>query len=179
MQKTKTEIIMDADEIAQTIDKLQKEIKTKYQKSLQNLQFIGILAGGYPLALRLSSLIEKETKVSIPVGKLDIALYRDDLSSRDKFVTIRETDIPFDITNKNIILVDDVLFNGRTIRSALNALMDFGRPSTIELAVLIDRGHREVPIYANYIGKTISTPPASHVNVKLLEIDGEDVVCQT
>ncbi|MEK7298943.1 MAG: bifunctional pyr operon transcriptional regulator/uracil phosphoribosyltransferase PyrR [Candidatus Margulisiibacteriota bacterium] len=146
---------------------------------LKRLVLIGILTAGHPLAQRIAKQIQQQTGKAIPVGKLDITLYRDDIISGDRFVTVRESDIPFDINHRHVILVDDILFTGRTIRSALNGLADFGRPDVIETAVLIDRGHRELPILANYVAKTLSTQKTDHVDVQLLEIDGEDRVVLT
>lgn len=144
--------------------------------ALDQIVLVGILSSGYPLAQRLAFFLEKETGTPVQVGKLDVALYRDDLFSRQDFVTLRESDIPFSIAEKILILVDDVLFHGRTIRAALNALLDFGRPRAIELAVLIDRGHRQLPIFAHYCGKQIQTSPDDHVQVQLYEIDGDDKI---
>jgi pyrimidine operon attenuation protein / uracil phosphoribosyltransferase len=147
-----------------------------HKKELENVVLIGIVTAGYPIAQRIANIIKKETDRDLLVGKMDVALYRDDLLSRDTFVTIRETDIPFDVTGKHLILVDDVLFHGRTIRAALNGLLDFGRPATIELAVVVDRGHRELPIFANFIGDKIKTNKTDHIKINLLEVDGEDSI---
>ncbi|MCP4049155.1 MAG: bifunctional pyr operon transcriptional regulator/uracil phosphoribosyltransferase PyrR [bacterium] len=171
----KENIILSSNEISQIINELADNIKNNCT-DINNLVFVGILTAGYPLAIRISKILQKECGVEIPVGKLDVALYRDDLLSRGKFITIRESDIPFDLLGKTLVIVDDVLFNGRTIRAALNALLDFGRPNAIELAVLIDRGFRELPVYANYVGRKIDTEKEDHISVKLYEINGEDSV---
>lgn len=175
-RKKQSTLILDAAHMEQALKNLATQITTTHNDTLAQVVFIGIVSAGYPLALRLSRLIAASHKIEIPVGKMDVALYRDDLLSRGKFVTLRETDIPFDLTDKYVILVDDVLFHGRTIRAALNALLDFGRPATIALAVLIDRGHRELPILANFVGETVDTHKTDHVQVQLYEIDGEDSV---
>jgi pyrimidine operon attenuation protein / uracil phosphoribosyltransferase len=176
MKKTeKQTVILESDSISENITNIVKSIHKKHN-NFKNLVFAGILSAGYPLANRIAKQIKKEYNAEIPVGKLDVALYRDDLLSRGKFVTIRESDIPFDLNGKTLVIVDDVLYNGRTIRAALNAMLDFGRPASIELAVLVDRGHRELPIFANHIGSEIKTNKLDHITIKLYEIDGEDSV---
>jgi pyrimidine operon attenuation protein/uracil phosphoribosyltransferase len=142
----------------------------------QNLVLVGVLSNGYPLAERISHLIEKKTSVKTPVGKLDISLYRDDLTLRGEFITVRESDIPFRIDDKILILIDDVLFHGRTVRAALNALLDFGRPAKIELGVLIDRLHVQLPIFAHYVGQRLCVDRHDHIHVSVYEIDGEDKI---
>ena len=143
---------------------------------LEELIFIGILTHGVPLAERLSRYIKEKANIVVPVGKFDVSLYRDDILKKGSYMTLREPQIPVDLTDKIVILVDDVLFHGRTIRAAMDGLLDFGRPAKIELAVLIDRGHRELPIMANYIGKSIETNESDHIQVRLLEVDAEDSV---
>lgn len=140
------------------------------------LVLVGILSNGFPLAERLSHLIDRKMNIRLPVGKLDVSLYRDDISMRGEFITIRESDIPFGIDDKVLILVDDVLFHGRTIRAALNALLDFGRPAKIDLAVLLDRGFRQIPVFARFVGHEITTDPHDTVRVSLYEIEGEDKI---
>lgn len=137
-------------------------------KGVEGLCLVGIQRGGVHLAMRLSARIKAIEGAEIPVGSLDISLYRDDLDMRGHPV-VRETDIPFDINGKRIILVDDVLFTGRSIRAAMDALIDFGRPAQIQLAVLIDRGHRELPIRADYAGKNIPTSLSENIEVQLEE----------
>lgn len=168
-------IIKNGDQLHDLVVQLSEQI-TAAHSDLSDLVFVGILSSGYPIAERISHQIQKDKGVKIPVGKLDVALYRDDLFSRGGFVTIRESDIPFSIENKTLVLVDDVLFHGRTIRAALNALLDFGRPDRVELAVLVDRGHRELPIFAHYIGLPLETTKDDHIRIRLLEIDGDDSI---
>jgi len=143
---------------------------------LDHLVFIGILTRGYPLAQRLAHYIFELSGHQLLVGKLDVSLYRDDLLDRSIFVTVNQTDIVFDIRNKTVILVDDVIFSGRTIRAALAGIADFGSPDAIEVAVLIDRGFRKLPVFANYVAHSIDVNDAYHVQVKLFEIDGSDEI---
>jgi pyrimidine operon attenuation protein/uracil phosphoribosyltransferase len=145
-------------------------------KGAEHLVLVGMQTRGVPLAHRLVSTIKKLEGVTIPVGSLNISLYRDDLSSLELKPVIHRTDIPTDITDKQVVLVDDVFFTGRSIRAAMDAIMDMGRPKTIQLAVLIDRGHRELPIRADYVGKNIPTSTFEEIKVQVIEIDGEDKV---
>jgi pyrimidine operon attenuation protein/uracil phosphoribosyltransferase len=145
-------------------------------KGIDRLCLVGIQRGGVHLAKRLSSKIKEIENKEIPVGSLDIAFYRDDLSIRKGQALVRKTDIPFEVTDLKIILVDDVLFTGRSIRAAMDALMDLGRPAAIQLAVLIDRGHRELPIKADYVGKNIPTSMSEKVEVELEEDGLEDKI---
>lgn len=144
-------------------------------KGSRNLVFLGIQKKGIPLAERIREHIKDMEKTEIDFGKLDISFYRDDIDKKIK-TDFNITDIPFEIKDKDIILVDDVLFTGRTIRAALDAIMDFGRPKSIQLVVLIDRGHRELPIRADYVGKNLPTSLNEYVEVKFKEIEGEDKV---
>lgn len=144
--------------------------------SLSELVIVGIRSRGNILASRMVKGIKKETGIEIPLGILDITLYRDDFTSVGPDPIVRETEIDFDITGKNVILVDDVLFTGRTIRAAMDALIDFGRPSSIRLAVLIDRGERELPIQPDYVSKKMTVNAGEIVEVKLKEIDGKEGV---
>ena len=137
---------------------------------------IGIRRRGVPLAARIASKIDEFERRAPVLGSLDITLYRDDLSTVGTRPVLKHTNIPFSIDGRTVVLVDDVLFTGRTIRAALDELVDFGRPSRIELAVLIDRGHRELPIQADYVGKTVKTDRGDMVDVRLVEIDGRDEV---
>ena len=146
------------------------------QKDAATVAIVGIQSRGVPLAARLAATLRKNTGKKVDVGSLDITLYRDDLSTVGTRPVLKATNIPFSIDARTVILVDDVLFTGRTIRAALDELVDFGRPSRIALAVLIDRGHRELPIQADYIGKTVKTARADMVDVRLVEIDGKDEV---
>jgi pyrimidine operon attenuation protein/uracil phosphoribosyltransferase len=162
-------------DIDRALTRMAHEIIEK-NKGIDRLCLVGIQRGGVYLARRLSSKIKEIEKKEIPVGSLDIALYRDDLSIRKGQAVVRKTDVPFEITDFKIILVDDVLFTGRSIRAAMDALMDLGRPATIQLAVLIDRGHRELPIKADYVGKNIPTSSRENVEVQLEEEGLEDKV---
>ena len=163
--------IMDQEAIRRAIMRMAHEICEKQGQS--QLALIGIRTRGVTLANRLSCAIEEIEKIKVPVGILDITLYRDDLTMVGSKPLVRETLIDFDITAKRIVLVDDVFYTGRTIRAALDALTDFGRPGKIELAVLVDRGHRELPIRADFVGKNIPTSKEQNVNVTLDENDGK------
>lgn len=166
---------MDEDNIRRAMYRLSHEI-TEHNKGTSDLILVGIRTRGVPLANRLAELIREQEKTTIPVGTLDITFYRDDLSLISSQPVLHRTELPVDITHKKVILVDDVLYTGRTVRAALDALMDHGRPDSIQLAVLIDRGHRELPIRADYVGKNVPTSKREVVHVKLAEIDGEDRV---
>ncbi|MBU0758795.1 MAG: bifunctional pyr operon transcriptional regulator/uracil phosphoribosyltransferase PyrR [Candidatus Omnitrophica bacterium] len=167
--------ILTKEEIARAVTRISHEILEK-NKGSRELAIVGIRNRGYFLAERIAASIARIDGARLPVGALDITLYRDDLSVASEQPIIHKTDIDFDIEEKNVILVDDVLYTGRTIRCALDALIDFGRPRTIQLAVLIDRGHRELPIRADYVGKNLPTSQKELVQVKLEESDGEDSV---
>ncbi|MCQ9208069.1 MAG: bifunctional pyr operon transcriptional regulator/uracil phosphoribosyltransferase PyrR [Omnitrophica bacterium] len=168
-------MIMDKEAIARALTRIAHEIIEK-TKGTKELAIIGIRNRGAYLAERITALIEKIEGIKIPVGILDITLYRDDLTTIAEHPQVHKTEIDFDITGKKIVLVDDVLYTGRTIRSALDALIDFGRPRYIQLAVLLDRGHRELPIRADFIGKNVPTALKETVQVKLKEADGKDEV---
>jgi len=171
----KKTVILKTKEIQNLIDNItEKIINDNFE--LKSLGFIGILTRGVYIANRIISKIKKIKKIDIPLGTLDITFYRDDINSIDKQPIAKETNIPFDINNKNIILVDDVLYTGRSIRCALDAIMDLGRPLKILLAVLIDRGHREIPIQPDYCGKKIQTFYTDEIQVKLREIDKNDQI---
>ena len=143
-----------------------------------NLVLVGMHSRGVPLAHRISSAIERFEDVKVPVGKLDIGMYRDDISEKGSPV-MKPTDIPSDITDKTVVIIDDVLYTGRSIRAAMDAISDFGRPSQMQLGVLVDRGHRELPIRADYVGKNVPTSREEDVQVRLQEIDGEDAIVIT
>ncbi len=162
-------------DIDRALTRMAHEI-TEKNKGTERLCLVGIQRGGVHLAKRLASKIKIIEKKEIPVGSLDIAFYRDDLSIRKEQATVRKTDVPFEVTDLKIVLVDDVLFTGRSIRAAMDALMDLGRPAAIQLAVLIDRGHRELPIKADYVGKNIPTSLSENVEVQLEEEGLEDRV---
>jgi pyrimidine operon attenuation protein/uracil phosphoribosyltransferase len=166
--------VMDSEEIRRAVTRIAHEIIER-NKGAENIAIIGIQSRGVPLARRLSDLIEKIEGVSVPVGSLNIAFYRDDYATRQP-QSIGKTEVPFDVTGKKVVLVDEVLYTGRTIRSALDALMDMGRPEAIQLAVLIDRGHRELPIRADYVGRNLPTSHREEVVVKLNETDGDERV---
>ncbi len=167
--------LMSASEIDRTLVRLAHEILER-TRDLEKLVFIGIRRRGVPLAQRLSKKIEALERHAIPVGVLDITLYRDDLSTVSHQPVINSTDIPFPVAGKDVILMDDVLYTGRTIRSALDALFDHGRPSRVQLLVLIDRGHRELPIEAQYTGRMVQTTDDEIIEVKFQEIDGMEKV---
>ena len=168
-------IIMNAADIRRTLARISHEIIER-NKSTQHLVLVGMRTRGVPLANRLSANIEGFEGVKIPVGALDISLYRDDLSSLELQPIVRSTDIPVNTDNKVIILVDDVLYTGRSTRAAMDALIDLGRPHSIQLAVLVDRGHRELPIRADYVGKNMPSSRHEEIQVRLEESDGMDEV---
>ena len=167
--------VLDKDALSRVIIRIAHEILEK-NKGAKDLCLIGIRTRGAHLAKRIAECIGKIDNESAAVGILDITLYRDDLTLIAAQPVVRKTEIGFEITGKNIVLVDDVLYTGRTIRAALDALIDFGRPKSIQLAVLIDRGHRELPIRADYVGKNIPTSQNETVEVRLSEADGVDEV---
>lgn len=167
--------LLNKKDIDRILSRMAHEVIEK-NKGSENLCLVGIQRGGVHLAKRLASKIEAIEQVTIPVGSLDISLYRDDIGRRLGHPVVRKTEIPWDITDIKMVLVDDVLFTGRSIRAAMDALMDFGRPAQIQLAVLIDRGHRELPIRADYVGKNIPTSKTENVDVQLEEEGLEDKV---
>jgi pyrimidine operon attenuation protein/uracil phosphoribosyltransferase len=168
---------MDADRMARTLSRIAHEILER-NRVLAEVALVGIRARGVPLAARLARLLHDLAGAEVPTGSLDITLYRDDLMRHavGPQPVIRRTEIPFSLDDRLILLVDDVLYTGRTIRAALDALIDFGRPKAIQLVVLIDRGHRELPIRADYVGRNIPTSRQQSVQVRLTEIDGRDEV---
>ena len=167
--------LMSASEIERTIVRLAHEIVEK-NNGADNLGLVGIKRRGVPLAQRLAKILARIEKVEVPVGTLDITLYRDDLSAVGHRPEVRPGAMEFDIQDKNIILVDDVLYTGRTIRAALDALFDHGRPRRIQLAVLIDRGHRELPIEAGFVGRKVPTSNSEIIEVQFQETDGAEKV---
>jgi pyrimidine operon attenuation protein/uracil phosphoribosyltransferase len=171
----KYDTVLDASDIDRILTRITHEI-LEVHKGAENLCLIGIQTRGVYLAKRIQSKIKKTEGVEIPTGDMDITLYRDDWTRISHQPIVQTTDIPFSIDGKQIVLVDDVLFTGRTIRAAMDAIIDFGRPDRIELAVLVDRDHRELPIQANYAGKFIETRRSERVNVFLLETDGVEKV---
>jgi len=172
---TQKKVVMDAEAIDRSITRISYEILER-NKGTDDLVVIGIRTGGACLARRLGEKIAKIEGSEVLVGILDITLYRDDLMTGTKKPRLRKTDIPFSLDNKKVILIDDVLFTGRTIRAAMDALIDFGRPRLIQLAVLIDRGHRELPIRADFIGESLPSAFWDKVDVKLREEGKEDEV---
>lgn len=167
--------IMDEAGIRRALTRISHEIVEK-NKGVTGLALIGIRRRGGPLAERLAGKIKDIEGVEIPVGVLDITLYRDDLTTLAWQPMVLRTEVPFDITGKIIVLTDDVLYTGRTVRAALDALIDLGRPKCIQLAVLVDRGHRELPIKADYVGKNVPTSKKEIITVRVKEIDGKDEV---
>ncbi len=167
--------LMSASEIDRTLVRLAHEILER-TSDLNSLAFIGIRRRGVPLAQRLAAKIEALEQRKMPVGILDINLYRDDLSTVSHAPVVNATDIPFAVTGRDIILMDDVLYTGRTIRAALDALFDHGRPARVQLLVLIDRGHRELPIEASYVGRHVQTTSSEIIEVKFSEIDSMEKV---
>jgi pyrimidine operon attenuation protein / uracil phosphoribosyltransferase len=170
-------IVMDADRIGRTLTRIAHEIVER-NKGVDDLALVGVRTRGVPLARRLARSLREISGHDVPTGALDITLYRDDLMRHavGPQPQVRRTEIQFSIDNRKILLVDDVLYTGRTTRAALDALIDFGRPKAIQLIVLVDRGHRELPIKADYVGKNLPTSPDESVQVRLLEIDGQDEV---
>ena len=170
-------VVMDADRIGRTLTRIAHEIVER-NKGVEELALVGVRTRGVPLARRLARSLREITGQDVPTGALDITLYRDDLMrlAVGPQPQVRRTEIQFSIDNRKILLVDDVLYTGRTTRAALDALIDFGRPKAIQLIVLVDRGHRELPIKADYVGKNLPTSPDESVQVRLLEIDGQDEV---
>lgn len=168
--------ILDSTGVDRTITRIAHEILEK-NKGTESLALVGIERGGAILAERFRSKIESIEGVSVPKGSIDITLYRDDLGGTATQPLLRSTRLEFDLKGKKVILVDDVLYTGRTVRSALDAIIDFGRPEGVQLAVLVDRGHRELPIRADYVGKNIPTAQDEEIVVRLQEKDGVDEVC--
>jgi len=170
-------VVMDADRMSRSLTRIAHEIVER-NRGIGDLALVGIRERGVPLARRIAAELNRISNTDVPTGALDITLYRDDLMRQavGPQPLVRSTDIPFDIDNRVILLVDDVLYTGRTIRAALDALIDFGRPRSIQLVVLIDRGHRELPIKADYVGKNVPTSRRESIQVRLQEVDGHDEV---
>ena len=174
MRKLKAQIIDDAG-FDRTVTRLAHEILER-NKGAASIVIVGIRTRGEFIARRIAKTIEQVENVTLPIGSLDITLYRDDLLGKLEQPQLKGTDILFDLTGKDVILIDDVLYTGRTIRAALDELIDLGRPRTIQLAVLVDRGHRQLPIRADYVGKNIPTMASESIRVHVREVDGEDAV---
>ena len=170
-------VVMDADRIGRTLTRIAHEIVER-NRTLNDLALVGIRSRGEHLARRLAEQLQQIAGRAVPTGALDITLYRDDLMRQPvgPQPLVRSTEIPFSIDDRVILLVDDVLYTGRTVRAALDALIDFGRPQAIQLVVLVDRGHRELPIKADYVGKNLPTSRRESVQVRLEEVDGDDEV---
>ncbi len=167
--------IMDEDAIRRATTRIAHEVIER-NKGIKDLAIIGIRRRGGPLAERLANCIKEIEGEKIPVGVLDITLYRDDLTALGPQPLVRRTEVDFDLNDKIVVLVDDVLYTGRTVRAAMEALTDLGRPRSIQLAVLVDRGHRELPIKADYVGKNVPTSRQETISVRMVEIDGIDEV---
>jgi pyrimidine operon attenuation protein/uracil phosphoribosyltransferase len=170
-----TSVVFDAKDISRAITRISHEILER-NKGANNLALIGIRTRGVTLAQRIRVKINEIENTEIDFGILDITLYRDDIASGKQNPLVEKTSIPFPLEGKQVVLIDDVLFTGRTIRAAIDALIDFGRPSTVQLGVLIDRGHRELPIRPDYVGKNIPTSKNNRVRVRMSEDDGIDEV---
>ncbi len=172
-------ILMDASAISRALTRISHEILEK-NKGLSDLVIIGIQRRGVPMAKRIAGILESIEGMKPPVGVLDITFYRDDLSMLSAHPIVNGTDIPLDVNDKTIVLVDDVLYTGRTVRAAIEALFDMGRPASIQLAIMVDRGHRQLPVRADYVGKNVPTSNMESIRVELAEVDGEDrvVLCE-
>lgn len=168
-------VLLDDKAIQRTLLRIAHEIIEK-NKGIEDLVLIGIKRRGYPIAERIAEQIAKIEGTAVPVGSVDITLYRDDLSSINEMPKINSRDLGIQVKNKKVVLVDDVLYTGRTVRAAIDAVLDNGRPKMIQLAVLIDRGHRELPIRADYVGKNIPTSKSELISVEVAEIDKNDSV---
>ncbi len=170
-------VVMDADRMGRSLTRIAHEIVER-NRGLDRLALVGVRTRGVPIAKRLAHRLQEITGQEVPTGALDITLYRDDLMHNPvgPQPVVRSTDIPFSIDNRVIVLVDDVLYTGRTVRAALDELIDFGRPKSIQLVVMVDRGHRELPIKADYVGKNVPTSRSESVAVRLEEVDGTDEV---
>ncbi len=166
--------LLTPDGIDRSLRRISHEILERNAASLDNLALVGVLTRGVPLARRISDNLHRFEGIDVPVGSLDITLHRDDLSGDEP--AVKGSRIPFDVTGKTVVLVDDVLYTGRTARAAMDALLELGRPAAIRLAVLVDRGHRELPVRADYVGKNVPTARGQRVLVNLDETDGEDGV---
>jgi len=175
MSAEKQKTMVDKEEMAALISKLAKEI-IGANKDLKDIVLVGIMNRGVPIAHRIAQAIEKKEGVHVPVGSIDVSLYRDDIRHKGAGIEVKRSDMPFSIDGKTVVLVDDVIFAGRTIRAALDVVTDYGRASKIELAALIDRGHRELPVHPDFTGKKIETEKGEEVLVNVSEIDGVDKV---
>jgi pyrimidine operon attenuation protein / uracil phosphoribosyltransferase len=168
--------VLSKDGLDRSLRRISHEILERNASSLNDLALVGVLTRGVPLAHRIARNIEHFESLEVPVGSLDITLHRDDRDPADEEPRLRESRIPFDVAGKMVVLVDDVLYTGRTARAAMDALLELGRPAAIRLAILVDRGHRELPIRADHVGKNVPTSRAETVRVRLVETDGEEGV---
>ena len=168
-------IVMDEVEVNRALRRIAHQI-IEANKGVENIVLVGIMQRGVPLAKRLGAIIEQQEKRDVPIGALDVSLYRDDLTSKGEYIEVRKSDIPVEIEGKVVVLVDDVIFAGRTARAALDGLKDYGRAAKVQLAALVDRGHRELPIHPDFTGKVIPTAQKEEVRVEVMEIDGLDRV---
>ncbi|MBI5701381.1 bifunctional pyr operon transcriptional regulator/uracil phosphoribosyltransferase PyrR [Candidatus Saganbacteria bacterium] len=175
MTNGKEKILLDDAAVNRALSRIAHEIVEK-NRGAKNIVLVGVMNRGVPLAKRIAKIIDQSEHELIPVGSLDVSLYRDDLSKKGEYITVRKSDMPFSVDDKVVILVDDVIFAGRTARAALDGLKDYGRAAKIQLVALIDRGHRELPIHPDYIGKVIPTNANEVVKVEVLEMDGADRV---
>ncbi|NQT30111.1 MAG: bifunctional pyr operon transcriptional regulator/uracil phosphoribosyltransferase PyrR [Candidatus Saganbacteria bacterium] len=181
MAKKKKKVVLNAKIVMNDVemDRALKRIAHQIieaNKGIENVVIVGIIHRGLPLAKRLADIIEQQEGKKIPVGAIDVSLYRDDLTRKGKYIEVRKSEMPFTVTDKTVVLVDDVIFAGRTARAALDGLKDYGRANKVQLAALIDRGHRELPIQPNFIGKAIPSAKNEEVSVEILEVDGIDRV---
>jgi len=168
-------IVMDEVEMNRAITRIAHEI-IEHNKGAKDIVLVGIMNRGVPLAKRIAQIIKQVEKTEVPLGALDVSLYRDDLAKKGEYITVRKSEMPFSVDDKIVVLVDDVIYAGRTARAALDGLKDYGRAAKIQLVSLVDRGHRELPIHPNYTGKVIPTSAREEIKVEVLEIDGADRV---
>ena len=172
---TNVRVVMDETEISRALTRIAHEI-VENNKGAKDIVLVGVMNRGVPLAKRIAKIINQSEKATVPVGELDVSLYRDDLAKKGEYITVRKSEMPFSVDDKVVVLVDDVIYAGRTARAALDGLKDYGRASKVQLVSLVDRGHRELPIHPNYTGKVIPTSKKEDVKVEVLEIDGVDRV---
>ncbi len=171
----KAKVVMNDVEVKRALIRIAHQI-IEANKGIENVILVGIMQRGLPLARRLAEIISKEEDIEVAVGGLDVSLYRDDLTKKGKYIEVRKSDMPFTVTDKVVVLIDDVIFAGRTARAALDGLKDYGRAAKVQLASLVDRGHRELPIHPDFVGKVIPTSFKEDVKVEVFEVDGVDRV---
>ncbi|OGC10994.1 bifunctional pyr operon transcriptional regulator/uracil phosphoribosyltransferase [candidate division WOR-1 bacterium RIFOXYA12_FULL_52_29] len=168
-------IVMDEVEMGRALKRIAHQI-IEANKGVDDIILVGVIQRGVPIAKRLAEIITAQEKNTVPVGSLDVSLYRDDLTEKGSYIEVKKSDIPFKVDGKVVVLVDDVIYAGRTARAALDGLKDYGRAAKVQLAALIDRGHRELPIHPDFTGKVIPTSKKEEVKVEIMEIDGIDRV---